>query len=268
MLTQIEAVSRRGNLLNLTLDDLDTGLLIDDIEGLGPVKATITSSDFAQLDGSQYQSSRRESRNIVMTITLEPDWAIETVEDLRRRAYEHFMPKTNIELKLHFDNRNPLSIKGMVESAEPAIFTAEPSIVVSIFCFDPDFVDYEPQLINGTTNESLSTTEVYYDGTVAAGIVFELFVNRNLTDFSIYLNETQMDFSGILQLDDTLEISTVPGDKYVHLHRAGNQSSYLYGISPQSKWLEFEPGVNNLRVYAIGASIPYQIGFINRYGGV
>ena len=268
MLTRVEAVSRRGNLLNLTLDDLDSGLLVDEIDGLGPVKATITSSDFAQLDGSQFQSSRRENRNIIITISLEPDWSIETVEDLRRRVYDHFMPKSDVELKLYFDNRNTLSIKGMVESAEPEIFSAEPKIVVSIICFDPDFVDYELQLVEGFTSESITATEVYYDGTVEAGFNFGLFVDRNLTDFSIYMNESQMDFSGILQAGDLLNIRTIPGDKFVRLTRTGNESSYLYGISPQSKWLTLEPGNNQFRVYAVGASIPYTMGYINRYGGV
>jgi hypothetical protein len=65
-----------------------------------------------------------------------------------------------------------------------------------------------------------------------------------------------------------LQISTINGAKGVTLIRGGAQSSYLYGISPQSDWLKFSRGVNQMRVAASGAAIPYTFQHTQKYGGL
>ena len=60
MLTRVEVRNDHGNLLNLSLQEILGGFIVEEIQGLDPVAATIVSSSFAQLDGEQYQSSRRE----------------------------------------------------------------------------------------------------------------------------------------------------------------------------------------------------------------
>ena len=68
MLKRVEVVTPQGAVLDLPLGDISSSLQIESIEGLDPVKATIASSSFAQLDGAQYQSSRRETRDIKLRI--------------------------------------------------------------------------------------------------------------------------------------------------------------------------------------------------------
>lgn len=268
MLTRIEATTPRGSILNLPLDDTQTGLLVEDIDGLGPVKANITSSGFAQIDGEEYQSSRRGSRNIVITLSLEPDWALETVSDLRDRVYEYFMPKAKVQLRFHFDNRNPINIEGMVESAEPTIFAQDSMMTISLICFNPDFLDHNPVYVANTTTTTLDTIELDYNGNVESGIGFQLHLNRAMTDFSIYMNDEQLDFTGDMKTDDVLKIITEPGFKSAKLVHEGWETSVIYGITPQSKWLKLEPGVNQFRVYAEGAAVPYTLGYFHRYGGI
>jgi hypothetical protein len=268
MLERIEAVSPQGAILNLPLDDSVSGFLMDEVTGLDPVKATITSSSFAQLDGSQYQSSRREERNIILTITLEPEWGSETVRDLRKRLYAYFMPKSAVDLKFYSSDMDPVWISGRVESFETPLFSSEPQVTVSIICFDPDFYDPAPENVPGNTTSTVDTALVEYDGSVETGFVFTLTVNRALTAFSIYLNDQQLDFNGALQNLDILTISTIQGNKYVRLSRAGVETSFLYGVTPQSAWPEFQPGDNHLRVYAVGAAVPFNIVFTKKYGGL
>lgn len=274
MLERIEAISNQGALLNLPLEDLDHGFLLENVEGLDPVKATITSSSFAQLDGSQYQSSRREERNIKLTISLVPDFSIdESVRDLRRRLYNHFMSKAAVDLRFYDSDGSVAYISGRVESFETGLFTAEPSVDISIICFDPDFYDPTPVQTTGNTVSSTSEIEITYDGSVETGIVFQLLVNRAMTDFTIYHRDPsgalrQLDFAGTLQAGDVLTISTVQGDKYARLLRGGVQSSFLYAVSPQSSWLELQPGDNFIRVYATGAGVPFTIDHIKKYGGL
>lgn len=273
MLKRIEAVSPQGSLLNLPLEDLYTGLLTQDVQGLGPVKATLTSSSFAQLDGTEYQSSRREERNITMNIALEPEWANETVDTLRDKLYMHFMPKSRIELRFYSDNKPTRYIIGRVETCEPNHFSADPEVNISILCNDPDFVDPLPIVSVGASSELNEDNIVEYEGTVETGFLFTLYVNRDFNAFTIYHTnpsglQQQLDFAGDLLDGDVLTIQTTPGEKFARLLRGGVTSSFLYGVSPQSTWMKLDPGDNNLRMFALGEPMSYTVTYTRKYGGL
>jgi hypothetical protein len=275
MLIQVIARTPQGNGLSLPLDESIDGILVDEIEGLDPVKATLVTSSFATLDGEQYQSSRREARNIVLHLTLEPDYVDSTVSSLRGQLYGFFMPKSEVVLSFVNSNGLSVSISGRVESFETPLFTAEPMVDISIMCFDPDFVDMQLQEFVGTTVSTETEGVIDYPGTVESGLyTFKLMPDRPLTDFTIYHrppgNDLRMlQFSGDLIANDVLTISTMAGSKGAVLTRAGVDSSVLYSISPQSNWIELQPGgENHIRVYAEGAAIPYQILYLKRYGGL
>jgi hypothetical protein len=112
-----------------------------------------------------------------------------------------------------------------------------------------------------------------YDGEVETGFVFTLNVNRTLSEVTIY-NTTpnegirSLDFSGSLVAGDVLVINTITGSKGATLTHLGASSSVLYGVSPQSSWLDLKPGSNQLRVYAVGAAIPFTIAYTTKYGGL
>lgn len=273
MLTKVEVTNSQGALLGLQLDDVSDGLILEDIQGLDPVKATLVSSSFANLDGEQYHSSRREARNVKLTIGLEPDYITSSVRDLRKRLYGFFMPKSEVTLLFYDSDGLTVNIVGRVESCETALFTKEPAMDISIMCFDPDFIDPNVVTINGMSVSDSTELLIPYDGTVETGILLELDVNRDLTQFTIYHRPPDgtlrtTDFAASLTTGDTLKISTVPGSKYATLTRAASDSSLLYGISPQSNWIELQNGDNYLRLYAEGAGIPYTITYTPRYGGL
>lgn len=273
MLTKFDVSTAQGDLLTLQLDDTSQGYIVQEIEGLDPVKATLVSSSFAAMDGEQYQSSRRETRNIKIQLGLDPDPLTDSVRSLRKRLYGYFLPKSEVTLSFYSDDGPRVSIVGRVESFETALFTQEPAVDISIICYDPDFYDPVPQHLSGNSTAGTAKTVVHYDGEVETGIVFKLNVNRTLTDFTIYHTLPsgelkQLDFSGSLVSGDVLTISTVTGDKGATLIHTGTSSSVLYAISPQSHWLELVPGDNLLRVYASGAGVPYTIDYTTRYGGL
>lgn len=269
MINLIQATNNRGSTLDLPLDDASNGFVMGEVEGLGPVKANIVSSSFAGGDGEQYQSSRRDSRNIVLHIGLEPDWVTDTVSSLRRRLYSFFMTKSWVSLRLHDDDGLMVDVEGRVETCEPDIFTEDPAMVVSIICFDPDFIEPGNETFNGSTTATGTETLIDYDGTIETGIRFSMTVDRPLTEFTIYHRPPdgtlrQLVFEYALAVGDPLVISTVPGGKGAWIE----QNSVLYGITPQSNWLELQPGENYIRVYAEGLPIPFQIVYTNRYGGL
>jgi len=270
----VEVRTRRGDLLSLPLDDDSSGFRVVDIEGLGPVKATLVSSSFAGIDGEQYQSSRREARDLKLKIELDPDPEFDSVDDLRQKLYSYFMPKSEVSFRLYKANGLEVDIIARVESCEPEIFTREPTVTVSTRCFKPDFIDLTPKIVQGTTTSGEVGMDIDYKGSVETGIQLVINVNRSLPSFSVYhlppSDEIRtMDFDNApLIAGDVLTISTVPGAKGAILVRNGAPSSVLYGISPQSNWFEMMPGLNNFRVYAEGADIPLTIEYINRYGGL
>jgi hypothetical protein len=277
MLTKLDVSTSQGNLLSFQLDDDASGYLVQNIDGLDPVKATLVSSSFAGVDGEQYQSARRETRNIKLTIGLDPNPLTDTVRGLRKQLYGYLMPKSEVTLTFYDDDGPTVSIVGRVESLESALFTQEPVVDISIICYDPDFID--PVTVHLPTSGVLQTTSstsdavIPYDGTVDTGTVITLNVDRTLNDFTIYHHPPnddlrQLDFSAPLVAGDVLTISSVIGDKGVTLNRAGTQTSLLYGMSPQSSWIELMPGDNLLHIYATGAGVPYTIDYVTKYGGL
>ena len=274
MITTVETRNIRGALLTLPVDDISQGVVLEDIDGLHPVKATIVSSSFANMDAEQYHSSRRTTRDVKLTLGLEPDYEINTVSDLRKGLYGYFMPKSPVNLKFTDSDGTIAHIDGYVESCEAPLWTEEPKMEVVVRCLDSDFVDMDETVVNGSTVSTVTNTPLVYDGSVETGFEFVMNVNRTLTSFSIYLTGSDgvdgfIDFAyNSLVAGDVLTISTVPGAKEVTLLHAGAESSILYAVSPQSNWLELKPGLNQLRVAATGAAIPFTINYTNKYGGL
>jgi len=273
MISKVEVRTPSGSVLTLTLDDTSNGFVIAGIDGLDPVKATITSSSFAKIDGSQYQASRREARNIILKIGLEPNYVTSTVRSLRNILYDYFMPKSEVSLRFYVDDDLVVDIDGRVETCDSDLFSKDVQVNVSILCFDPDFIEHESETITGATVSTDETITVNYDGTVSTGIVFVMPIDRSLSSFTIYHTPPDgtvrsLDFSDSLVSGDVVTIGTNRGDKYVYRMREGVTQSALYAMSPQSNWIELERGVNTLRVYATGAALSYTITYFNRYGGL
>jgi hypothetical protein len=274
MLNSLEVTTRQGNLLSLPLEEINNGLVVEEIEGLDPVRAILVSSSFAGLDGEQYQSSRREKREIKITLGIDPDETLEEVSDVRRRVYAYFMPKAEVNLKFFFDNdASPVQINGRVESCETPLWAAEPTVIVNIQCFDPDFFDPTEVVVSEETTSGSDEFTIDYDGTVASGLQFIFSADRDIDDFTIYHNPPNetlrtMEFAAPLLDGDVVTINTVAGQKYATLNRLSVDSSIMFGISPQSSWIEMEPGANIFRVYATGDPVPFQIKYFNRYGGL
>ena len=274
MIDKVEVRSPSGGLLTLSLTDVTSGFVIQDIQGLDPVKAVISSSSFAKIDGSRYQSSRRESRNLVLKIQLEPDYVTTSVRDLRNTLYNFFMPKTEVNLRFYVDDEDlVVNIAGRVEDFTSELFTKEPSVSISIICFEPDFVVNSSTTVSGSTVSTSTTFEINYNGTVDGGITFALSLNRSLSEFTIYHNPPDgtlrtLDFAESLVSGDVLTICTIPGSKAVTLRRSSVDTSLLQAMSPQSDWLQLQKGINTLRVYATGAAVPFTIVYAERHGGL
>lgn len=272
MLAKVDIETRGGQVLTLPIHAED-GIVVNSIEGLGPVKATLVSSSFAGQDGAQHHSSRREARTIKFDLGFEADYINDTVQDLRDRVYSFLMPMSEVKLRFYQHDGFRQDIVGVVETCEPPMFSEEPKVEATLMCFKPDFLDPVPKVVKGFTGEDLTAADIQYDGTVDTGIEFKITPNRPVGSFTIYHVAgdgilRQLDYTLPLLASDELTITTVRGAKSAILKRAGTVESVVYGVSPQSKWIEFSNGMNEVRVYASGGPVPWQITRTDRYGGL
>lgn len=274
MLNKVEARNSQGALLGLEFSDTSDGLVLADVGGLDPVKATLVSSAFAKLKGKQLHSSRTEERNITIKLELKPaDYNTTSVQDLRDRLYNFFMPEDTVSLRLYRSEGLMVDISGVVESCESALFSKEPEMDISILCMQPDFVDTTPVTLEGDTVSDSSETLVAYAGNAPTGMIFTLNVDRTLTQFTFYYRAPDgtvktFDVASPMVSGDVITVNTTPGSKSILRTRAAIVTSILYAVPPESTWHQFVKGDNYIRIYATGAAIPYTIEYNERYGGL
>ena len=271
-LTTLSVVSSSGETLNFHIG-ASTGYQLEEVRGLDPVKADISSSSFGQHDGSQYQSSRRGERNIVMVIGLVPDFVTNTVQSLRLDLARLLMPKRPVTLRMIDSDGSVVSIAGRVESFEAPLFTRTPKADISIICFDPDFKSHALTTKTGSSVTDITNTAIQYDGSVDTGFLFEMTVNRATNELALVLvnsmGESQrVDFAMALSAGDKIEIGSNFGEKGVWVTKDGLRTPALYTITPNSNFLVLSPGVNQFRVQMAGAAIPWSIKYYERYGSL
>ncbi len=281
MLTKLEVLGLRSNVPTLPLnEDSDAGndpIQVLGINGLGPVKAAITTSPFGAFDGEALSGMSVGKRNIVLTIGLHPDWAVQTIEELRQLLYNYFMPKLLVQLRFHSTNFPVVKIDGYVESMEPNIFVKTPTIEVSIICPSPDFVALEETIITGITNDGSAYTDIEYIGSVSTGILLKVSKSVGTPgENSIQINMTgeyvPLTFLARGNLTDDIqwELSTTPGAKYVRSvsQSLGTITNYLNYISYDASWPMLYPGINRLSVITPVVGQNWELSYFTRFGGL
>lgn len=257
-----------------------SGFLIQKIEGLGPSKATINSTESATADGSFYNSARVTSRNIVFSIKL---MANPSVETSRQKTYKYFPIKKRVKLTFETDNRT-CEIYGYVESNEPDIFSDNEATQISIICPDPYFYSlkigntvfsgvepvFEFPFGNESVTENLLITSeiilnqeqtINYNGDSEIGVVIYIHAMGEAGDITIVNSGTRevmkINASRLLTLTgsslkfgDDIIISTIKGQKTIHLIRDGQTINILNCLDKNNDWFQLAKGDN---VFAFAA---------------
>lgn len=272
MLESIVVTNEQGSSLTLPLQSYSEGYLIRNIEGLDPVKASLSSTNVAQMDGALFQHARRDPRNIVLTVGLITDYVTNNIRELRSELYRHLMPKGRVTLQFVFDDMETVTIDGVVESTETQQFAIDSEVSISVMCYSPDFVGITEKTASGSTVTTSSGTPLLipYEGSTPTGIKFTMTMPRALSGFIIYVNNSyggSSAFSVDLQLasGSKLDISTLVGQKSLILN---NADSVLYGVPADAVWPLLTPGDNVIKVVTAGAAIPYTIKYRSLFGGL
>lgn len=259
-----------------TIDD-DSGLLITEIEGLGPVKANINMTTLATADGDIFNSSRLEGRNIVIHARFT---YASTIEEARLMSYMYFPIGHKLTFHIETDNRIA-ETEGYVESNEPNIFSEESDVQISVLCESPYFLSVDEEGNKQTSfsnviaefefpfsNESLTEpllefgsivnkkeNTVYYDGDAETGCIIQLHAIGEVENVNIYNIKTGekmvLDTDKLETLTgnkliygDTITINTIKGRKSITLLRNGVSTNILNILGKDSDWFQLAKGDN------------------------
>ena len=264
-----------------------SGLLIQEITGLGPSKANINTTELSTIDGSIFNSSRVTSRNIVFTLKL---MDLPSVEVTRLLSYKYFPIKQKIRIRVETDNRTS-DIYGYVESNEPVMFSNQSTTQISVICPDPYFYSSNMNVITfaGTVpvfsfpfyNDLVTTIyPPYYTGSHLimgdinmnqetnisylgdAEIGFNIFIHsigavKNLMMVNSITNQIMkidhdklvtLTGHGIIDGDDII-ISTIKGQKSITLIRGGIYYNILNCLDIDVVWFQLVRGDNTFAFY-------------------
>ena len=278
MIKSLTITNHLGESIELELGAPEkSGLFISQIEGLGPPKATVNTSDMATNDGSIFNSSRVGQRNIVLTLgfLFNP-----TIEDSRQKSYKYFPIKKRIRIEVETENRI-CETYGIVESNEPIFFSAMTGTVISVICPDPYFYStgedgltvstffaQDPLFEFDFSNESLTENliefgniisvpeqTIFYEGDADTGVVMYLHALGAVENITIHNTQTlesmRIDTDKLTTLTgsglgagDTIIISTIKGAKSIYLLRLGVHINILNCLDRNSDWFQLSKGDN------------------------
>lgn len=282
MIKNVKVTNYLGESITINMRGLaqEHGLLIKKIDGLGPVKGNINTSELASFDGTVYNSSRLDERNIVITLVFDNSCGM-SIESIRQLTYKYFPIKKFLTFGIETDNRIA-EATGYVESNEPDIFNNKfEETKISILCPDPNFYsagddgtkvveffgmtplfefpfeneDVEEPTIEFGRIENKTDNVITYDGDLETGILMRMHAIGEVGDITIYNVGTrermgisasriqEITGTGIVNGDDII-VSTIRGDKYVTLLREGVYTNILNALDRDSRWFQLSKGDN------------------------
>lgn len=277
MINYFKVTNPDGEVLTVELRSPEkSGFFVKSIEGLGPLKATINTTESLYSDGAYFNSARLNMRNLIFTLGFYNNY-YQSIEVIRNQSYRFFPSKREILVEVNTDSRTGL-IKGRVESNEPDIFSNDEGTVISVLCTDPFFYEATPvnTVYTGFTdsfefpfeNPSLTVkmiefgsvfistaATVFYTGDIPTGIVITIDYFGPVTDLSIHNLTGGQDMTintatvtaitgAAFQNGDRVVISTITGNKYIYLYRAGTTYNILNALGTSTQWIVIEKGDN------------------------
>lgn len=300
MIKSLTVTNYIGESIYIELGNPDlTGLIVANIDGLGPAEASINTTELATGDGGVFSSSRLGTRNIVISFIFQE---APTIEEVRQKTYKYFPIKRKVTVRVETDTRT-VETDGYVESNSPAIFSEQEYTQISIVCPNPYFYDvgdsymafmgatplFEFPFENPVGSAEIEFSEIVYDkrailtysGDIETGVVMTIHALDTVSGITLYNVNTResmkIDTERIRKLTgtafgsaDDIVISTVPGDKYCRLLRNGQYTNIISAINKDADWFTLVHGDN---IFAFTADVgetkmTITFSYRNAYGGV
>ena len=238
--------------------DASGPFVLKNVDGLGPPDVTVRLAR-TTLEKAQYQGKSAGLRQIIATVGLSPNWDIgQTAEELRTILYGLLTPRYGamVRAEIHNDGSTVAFAQGQVSKMEPAIFTQDPAVVITLDCdypylLAPSIIQQEPVQ---STIGGIRAFTVQNEGTAPAGFIAGFILRANV-GLTLTLSDEnaagqKMQIQGInWQSGDRFVIDTRPGSRGVWrgIGGGGALSSVLNNVNgATSEWLQLYGGDNTL----------------------
>lgn len=278
MIKGLAVRNARGETYDFPLEGVSAnGIIVTEIDGIGPVKAEVSMEGVYNVDGGLFTGVKTGARNIVASFALPES----NPQDRRRVLYRAFPVKEKVLVNVLTVART-YTIDAYVESVAPSIFTPIQTVQVSLICPFPYFRQVEayssggtdftavtskftfpistpPDKIFGDTTRS-SIMTVDYLGDAPVGALFRFALKDNPGTVSIINHkvggEWKMDFNIYKRImnytpgvGDTLEVDARDENLYAVVWRNNGQRVLVTGmVEFGSVWPKLYPGENRLEV--------------------
>lgn len=278
--------NHNGEILELTNHESEYQVV--SVEGTNPPSAIVNLSKIAMIDGSKFNSSQLNVRNIVISIRLNG-----SVESNRIRLYSFFRSKEWCKIYYSNDSRK-VTIEGYVESIEFTPFSKSEIIQISIVCPNPYFRDaqtlindfkkvlenfefpfaIEEEGIPFSTIENQTSLLITNLSERETGLIIRCKFNNSCNSILIRKLNTgeTMTISRSFEAYDELVINTNKGSKSITLIRNAVKINAFPSMVSGSKFFELDLGENSFD-YSVDSGthndrveIQFEYNFV--YGGV
>ena len=230
------------------------------IDGLNPPDATINTTHVTNFDGSKFNSSRINERNIVVYLTIERDCEVNRIN-----LYRYI--KTKRYVKFYYKNSTrDVYIEGYVESMSIAIFEMKQNVQISILCPQPffkavnnDTLDfssltsmfvfpfaYEEAGAPFSAIEAITAKSIPNYGDIENGIIIQIRAIGTALNPQIY----NLDKNEYFKIDvdvaagDLITINTNRSQKSVTLLHDGTTTNIINNVQLGSSWFQLLVGDN------------------------
>ncbi len=258
--------NKYGQIIELTHSTLYT---IDSIEGLDPADATNNFTKNAGADGSTFNSSYIDNKQIIINLAIEGP-----AEVNRINLYRFF--KNKYPVRLFYKNGiRDVYIDGFCKSIHIGFFDKKQIAQIVIECPDPFFIGSKEEVTEFSRIQSLfefpfsisnpipfseiiANTEstVVNRGDIESGCIIKLIATGTVVNPEILNTETNQFFKieQTMNTGDEIHINTKRDQKAVELISDGTTESIISSMDRQSTWFVLEPGDNLFVVTAESGS--------------
>jgi len=277
MINTIYITNPSDDTLTLSMRDSgeNEGLIIFNMEGLGPPKATISGVGSPNVDGIRVSFVKTDARHILMTLVIPVSASEETA---KQKIYDYFPIKGEITFRVQSDTKN-VNIPAIVESVEMNQFAKVENAVISLYCPDPYFLSVGEQ----TPFISSGGTLITYNGELSTGVDIivsftgdatgDLYITNTAGNQELVIGWASITYwvPGVpLRDGDQLVINTRFGERSAIFTRDSTDYNLLNVIALDADWIQLLLGANTIAwSMAVGeANVSVQVKYRSLFEGV
>lgn len=259
---KITATNFYGNTLQVTQNSLFRVVAA----GLDQPTAAIFLADLATKDGSLYNSSKLNNRNVVLTVW--PNGY--SVEAARHELYKIFKSSRYVRLDVETGTR-ACWCEGYIESAPSDFDSSAQEMQISIICPDPFLRAKTP--VTAAVATAATPVTIANAGDFDCGAEYTITATGACSGFSITNATTGQTFTvnTALAAGDTLKLTTVRGSLSLIYTAAGQDPVNILNLMGEgSEWPMLRPGNNSVSFNATEGAVnaSMSVTFTPLYGGI